>query len=239
MKHTGISALLALGGVALLAPGASAQTDSFTADILGVIQSATHNTPSPFQLAPFQIGPAASNEGDPALNGAPGVFTSYTATPGLPQIRGNDLDKFGFSLYATSVTPVSSSVYDYTGTFRFFAPGYGYTADDGQILEHGTFNAEATFTAPYTASVTGLFNADPGFLQPPGYPVPVDFSPGSPAQFLGAINTGPTGVQTLSGRLQTVQTAAVPEAGTLPLVVLGGVALALVGLRRKRQGVES
>ncbi len=223
--------LLACAGAALLLSPAHAQTAQFSADIFGIVNSASHNGPSL-----FQVGPAASTEGNAALNGPAGQFLSYTATPGLPQIRGNDLSKFGFSLYTASVTPLSGSDYNYAGTFRIFAPGYGYTANDGDILEHGSFSAIANFTDPYNAKVTGLFTADPGFLQPAGYPVPVDFALGSPAQFTGAFSSSPNGQQTLSGTVKTFcppNTAAVPEAGTLPLLAVGGMVLGVVAVRRK------
>ncbi len=225
--------LLACAGTALFVAPAHAQTQQFSADIFGIVNSASQNGPSL-----FQVGPAASNEGSAALNGPAGQFLSYTATSGLPQIRGNDLSKFGFSLYTASVTPLSGSAYNYAGTFRIFAPGYGYTANDGDILEHGNFSAVANFTDPYNASVTGLFTADPGLLQPKGYPVPVDFAPGSPAQFVGSFNSSPNGHQTLSGTVRTFcppGTAAVPEAGTLPLLAVGGLALGMVAVRRKRR----
>ena len=225
--------LLACAGAALLLSPAHAQTAQFSADIFGIVNSASHNGPSL-----FQVGPAASTEGNAALNGPAGQFLSYTATPGLPQIRGNDLSKFGFSLYTASVTPLSGSDYNYAGTFRIFAPGYGYTANDGDILEHGSFSAIANFTDPYNAKVTGLFTADPGFLQPAGYPVPVDFALGSPAQFTGAFSSSPNGQQTLSGTVKTFcppNTAAVPEAGTLPLLAVGGMVLGVVTVRRKRR----
>ncbi len=225
--------LLACAGAALLLSPAHAQTAQFSADIFGIVNSASHNGPSL-----FQVGPAASTEGNAALNGPAGQFLSYTATPGLPQIRGNDLSKFGFSLYTASVTPLSGSDYNYAGTFRIFAPGYGYTANDGDILEHGSFSAIANFTDPYNAKVTGLFTADPGFLQPAGYPVPVDFASGSPAQFTGAFSSSPNGQQTLSGTVKTFcppNTAAVPEAGTLPLLAVGGMVLGVVTVRRKRR----
>lgn len=227
-----ILSFLCAGAAALCIAPAQAQTAQFTADISGQVNSASHNGPSL-----FQVGPAASNEGNPALNGPAGQFNSYSASAGLPQIKGNDLSKYGFSLYTSSVTPLSNNVVDYNGTFRIFAPGYGYTANDGDILEHGNFTTLATFTDPYNATLAGVFTADPGFLQPKGFPVPVDFSLANPAQFKGTFHSDPNGNQSLKGTLQSfcpTNNAAVPEAGTLPLLAVGGLALGLVAVRRKR-----
>lgn len=188
---------------------------SLSAGLTGTVQSVSHSGPSD-----FQVGPAATTEGNPALNGAPGVFTSYSASPGLPQVNGNDLNKYGWALYAT-FDSASGNVAHYHGTFRIYAPGYGYTVNDGQILEHGTFTATATFTNPFDANVTGTLLADVGSLQPPDWPVPVDFSPANPGLFTGTFTSSVDGPQVLSGTLRTV-----PEPATLTLagVCFGGLA---------------
>jgi hypothetical protein len=234
MNKAIISTMLCAGAVTLSVAQAQAQTGSIDATISGAVQSANGNG-----VQPFQIGPAATNEGNAALNGAAGQFLTYSSSGDAPAINGNDLSNYGFALYATSATDNGNGTADYSGTFRIYAPGYGYSVNDAGILEHGSFNATATFTDPYNALVSGLFTADPGFLQPTDgprpWPVPVDFSGASPAEFTGNFSSTPAGQQTLTGRLTTVNTAAVPEPGTLPLLMLGSAALVCVGLRRRKQ----
>lgn len=228
-----ISTMLCVGAVALSGAASQAQTGSIDAAVSGSVQSANGNG-----VQPFQIGPAATNEGNSTLNGAPGQFLSYSSSGDAPAINGNDLSNYGFSLYATNAVDNGNGTADYSGTFRIYAPGYGYSVNDDGILEHGSFSATATFTDPYNALVSGLFTADPGALQPTDgprpWPVPVDFAGASPAQFTGSFSSTPGGQQSLTGRLTTVKTAAVPEPGTLPLLMLGGVALTCVGLRRRK-----
>ncbi len=205
-------------GTALWALGpapARAGMEFLRTTVTGQVQSVSRSGPSD-----FQVGPAATTEGNPALNGPPGVFTSYSASPGLPQVTGNDLDKYGWALYAT-FDSVNGNVATYHGTFRVYAPGYGYTVNDGDILEHGTFTATATFFDAFDANVTGVFLADVGDLQPPGWPVPVDFSPANPGIFTGTFTSSPNGPQFLSG---TLETAAVPEPGSLALAAAAAAA---------------
>lgn len=233
MNKAIISTMLCAGAVALTAAQAQAQTGNIDTTISGSVQSANGSG-----VQPFQIGSAATNEGNPALNGAPGQFLTYSSSGDAPAINGSDLSNYGFALYATSATDNGNGTADYSGTFRIYAPGYGYSVNDDGILEHGSFSATAAFTDPYNALVNGLFTADPGFLQPTAgprpWPVPVDFAGASPAQFTGNFSSAPNGPQTLTGRLTTVNPAAVPEPGTLPLLLLGGVALTCVGLRRRK-----
>ena len=233
MKKAIISTMLCAGAVALSVAQAQAQTGSIDATISGNVQSANGNG-----VQPFQIGPAATNEGSAVLNGAPGQFLSYSSSGSAPAINGNDLSNYGFALYATSATDNGNGTANYSGTFRIYAPGYGYSVNDLGILEHGSFSATATFSDPYNALVNGLFTADPGALQPTDgprpWPVPVDFSGANPAQFTGNFSSSPNGQQSLTGRLTTANPAAVPEPGTLPLLALGAVALTCVGLRRRK-----
>jgi hypothetical protein len=172
----------------------------------------------------IQIGPATTTgtlEGNSALNGAPGSFTSYSASPGLPQLTGGDLSKYGFALYGTATSMVGN-VDTFSGTFRLYAPGYGYTVNDGDILEHGTFTGTVTFSDPDHAVVFGTFLADPGTLQPPGWPVPVDFSPANPLELNGTYTSTAAGEGILVATLATI-----PEPGSLSLAIvcLGGLTI--------------
>jgi hypothetical protein len=215
-------AALTLAAITPASP-ALAGEQYLSTSLSGTVQSLSHSGPSN-----FQVGPAATTEGNPALNGAPGIFTSYTASAGLPQLTGSDLSKYGWALYAT-LGSVSGNVANYSGTFRIYAPGYGYSVNDGQILEHGSFTATATFTNPFDANVTGVFLADVGSLQPPGWPVPVDFSAANPGIFNGTFTSSANGAQFLTGTLTTV-----PEPASLSLagVCLGGLALQMWRKRR-------
>ncbi|MBV9850323.1 MAG: hypothetical protein JO250_11660, partial [Armatimonadetes bacterium] len=159
---------------------------TFTAGLSGAVQPATVNGAQPFQIGPVANSGTPLQEGSTALAGTPGTLN---VTAGNLTLPANPLH---FSLYATGATQSVGNAVTYTGTFRIYQ---GTSADDGQILQHGTF----TLTTPdYTispATVTGLFTADP---VSPTNPAAAFYS-ASPAQFTGTLNNG-----TLSGTLQTV-----------------------------------
>jgi hypothetical protein len=208
--------IAAVGLAVVGTPSAARAGEEFlSAGLTGTVQN---TTTGPLQI---QIGPAATTEGNPALNGAPGTFTSYSASSGLPQITGGDLSKYGFALYGTATSQVGN-VDTFSGTFRLYAPGYGYSVNDGDILEHGTFTGTVTFSDPDHAVVHGIFLADAGSLQPPGWPAPVDFSSANPLVLNGTYTSTGTGVGLLVATLTTV-----PEPGSLSLaaVCLGGLAM--------------
>ena len=112
-----------------------------------------------------------------------------------------------------------------------YAPGYGYTPNDGDILESGTFVGTVTFTSQFAAVVDGRFLADPGSLQPPGWPAPVDFSAANPLIFTGTYRGAPGIPALLVGQLTTVPE---PTSFGLAAVCLGGLA---VRTWRKRRAV--
>ncbi len=195
-------------------PNASAAplTGYIATGLAGVVHSATGAGPQAFQIGPTAYTTKGGtipvqDEGNPALDGPPGTFGTYTAySSNAPQISGNDLSRYGYSLYAQTPTRNADGTYTYTGKFRIYAPGYGYTADGPttqspglQILEHGSFTLTATFAANgYDASLAGTFTADPGTLQPAGWPQPVDFAPPGMARFTGQFHSDANGNQSIS-----------------------------------------
>jgi hypothetical protein len=210
--------LMWIAAAGLVAGGFTPPTragEHLTAGLSGTVQNTTSGT------LQIQVGPAATTEGNPSLNGAPGTFTFYSASPGLPQVTGGDLSKYGWTLYGTA-TSETANVDVFSGTFRVYAPGYGYSVNDGDILEHGTFTGTATFSDPNHAHLFGVFLADPGTLQPPGFPEPVDFSAANPLEFNGSYTVTGTGVGTLVATLSTVPE---PTGLSLAAVCLTGVAL--------------
>jgi hypothetical protein len=216
---------LVFAAVGLLVAGTASPVgagEHLTAGLTGTVQS---TTTGPLVI---QVGPAATTEGDPTLNGAPGSFTSYSASSGLPQVTGGDLSKYGWALYGSEVSEIGN-VIRFSGTFRLYAPGYGYSVNDGDILEHGTFTGTATFTDPDHAILHGTFLSDPGTLQPPGWPAPVDFSPANPLDFEGRYAATGAGTGTLVATLSTV-----PEPGSLSLAGACLAGLAMRSWRKRR-----
>jgi PEP-CTERM motif len=213
----------ALVVLALSFAPARAGSQFLSVDLSGTVQNTTSG---PLQI---QVGPAAFDstgttlvEGNPALNGAPASFSNYVASAGLPQVSPGDLPNYGMAIYGSATSQVGN-VDTFSGTFRLYAPGLGYSANDGQILDHGTFNGTVTFSdsSDTFGVVAGTFLSDPGSFQPPGFPVAVDFYPANPLAFNGTYSVS-AGVATLSGNLRTV-----PEPGSLSLagICLGGLAL--------------
>ena len=220
--------------VSLSLPLAANAQGTFTAGLSGTVVPTAAGAPSSFQIGRNAYDASgttliAGSSAPGFVAGPDGFFTSYASTGSAPGITGGDLNRYGFSLYAT-LTGATSTTATYTGTYRIFAPGYGYSANDGSIVAAGTFNATAAFYTPFDANVTGLFVATSGPLQPAGFPGPVDFSVASPAEFVGQFHSNATGTaQSLTGTLSTV-----PEPGSVALLTgLGVSGVALLRRRRK------
>ena len=197
----------------LLVCALTARSQTLTAEIRG--------TPDPFFDNGFQI-----------TGSDPGDFISYMASAGLPQISGDDLSKFGFTLDAIEGETVGE-ITSYSGTFVIYAPGYGYTPD--QPLETGTFTGQSgpSDNFLFDRLFTGIFNATPGTLQPAGWPIPVDFSPGFPARFTGGFAPNDFGGSDFRGTLTTFAPTAVPEPGAVALLI--GLGISGVGLLARRR----
>lgn len=207
---------------------------TFSAGLSGTVVPTAAGAPSSFQIGRNAYDSTGTTlvAGSNAAGftaGPDGTFSSYTYTGNAPSLTNNDLNKYAFSLYAT-LTGATATTATYSGTYRIFAPGYGYSANDGSIIGAGTFNATANFFDPFDANVTGLFVATSGPLQPAGFPGPVDFSVASPAEFVGLFHSNADGTaQSLTGTLSTV-----PEPGSIAMLMgLGVSGIALLRRRRK------
>ena len=181
----------------------------------------------------MQVGQIATNPNNNANNYAFGTFTSYSADLSLPQITGNDLNKYGFAMDGT-IGAINGHTVTYTGQWWILAPGYGFSSTTTQSLEHGTFDFQAVFATNWaTADVTGSMLADPGTQKPTGWPVPVDWSSANPGYFQGEFVSGyPNSPNT--GTLTGTLDGPVPEPATIIIwSLLGGLGIAIAHLRRR------
>ena len=155
-----------------------------------------------------------------------GNFTSYFASPDLPQIAGNDLDQYSFTVSGTS------SNYDDLTRTATYSNVTGTINGYGQVVQNlAPTTLTVTFDPSFaTGAVLGaLFSTGP--VTPPGFPGPIDFSPANGAVIAGTfVSQGPQG-GTFTGSIATV-----PEPMTWAMLVVG---FGLVGTAARRRAVAA
>src|SRR5262249_27224691 len=150
-----------------------------------------------------------------------GTFAAYVAdTIFDPQINGNDLSNYGYTLTGT-VTSVMGEMVDYSGTYEIFYNLDGnHTLDPGDLrVSAGTFVASAVFTPANTATFTGTLTQTQG----PQNPAFADLSyGGNPVSLTGNYigNLTDPSVGTLESTLRQ-GASAVPEPSAIALLALG------------------
>lgn len=203
-----------LVAVALAAVSAPALAASLNAGISGTL---TTTTPTPVPgVQKFTLS---------------GGFTSYAASPDLPQINGGDLNQYSFTVTGTSQSyddATRTVVYGgVTGTIN----GYGQVV---QNLSPTTLSV--TFDPTFaTATFLGTLMSS-GSVFPAGFPNAIDFTPANGAVISGLYRSfgtsGGGGSVTGSIVFPAGATAAVPEPASWALMV-GGFGLAGGALRRR------
>ena len=163
-----------------------------------------------------------------------GGFTSYAASSNLPQILGNDLGNYSFSVSGTS------SNYDAATRTVTYSNVTGTINGYGQVVQNLT---PTTLTVAFdpsfmTALISGTLMSA-GSVTPPGFPGPIDFSPANGASILGTYTSFGVsgGGGSVAGRILFPATAAVPEPASWALMLVG---FGLVGgaLRQRRTAVR-
>lgn len=155
-----------------------------------------------------------------------GNFLTYLASNNLPQINGNDLNQYSFTVtglsQAYNALTRTVTYGNVTGTIN----GYGQVV---QTLAPTTLTVtfDPTFT---TAAILGsLVSAGPS--NPAGFPGPVDFTPANGAQITGTYLTNGTQGGSVLGAI-TFATAAVPEPATWAMMIMG---FGVVGASMRRR----
>ena len=176
------------------------------------------------------------------LNPIPGVqrftlsggFTSYSASADLPQITGNDLDRYSFSVSGVSESfdaLTRTTIYrDVTGTIN----GYGQV-----VQELAPTRLRVVFNETFTsAQIFGtLLSAGPS--SPQGFPGPVDFTPANGASITGTYtSTGPQNGTFVGSIDFPAITGPVPEPAAWGLMILGVGAVGGALRQRRRANVR-
>jgi len=125
----------------------------------------------------MQVGPLGPN--DPSDWGD---ISNYFAPDFMPQNLG-DLDMYGVAMEGT-LESIDGGLLTYSGEYWINPEGYDYDTKD-LAIESGTFTMTIDAT---TGATSGTFIADSGTMQPPGWPVPVDFDLANPGVFTGSVN---------------------------------------------------
>ncbi len=160
-----------------------------------------------------------------------GSFLTYAASSNLPQITGNDLNQYGFTVSglssaynATTRTVTYSNV---TGTIN----GYGAVV---QNLAPTTLTV--TFDPLFaTAAILGsLVSAGP--LHPTGFPAGdiVDFTPANGAAITGLYTSNGVQGGSVTGAITFASPAAVPEPASWAMM-LGGFGAVGCAMRRRQR----
>lgn len=161
-----------------------------------------------------------------------GGFTRYVASADLPQITGNDLNQYSFT-----VTGLSQS-YDALTRTVVYGNVTGTINGYGQVVQNlAPTTLTVTFDEAFaTATILGtLLSA--GAVTPPGFPGPVDFTPANGASITGLYTSFgvPGGGGSFVG---SIDFPAVPEPASWAMMIAG---FAVVGgaLRGRRVRVST
>ena len=165
------------------------------------------------------------------LNGA---FTSYAASPNLPQIAGGDLAAYSFS-----VTGTSAAYNDATRTVTY-GNVVGTINGYGQVVQNlAPTTLTVTFDPTFaTATILGqLLSAGP--VTPAGFPGPIDFTPANGAVISGIYTSFGTsgGGGSVTGSITFPGVTGVPEPTTWAMMI-GGFGLVGASMRRRKAVVR-
>ena len=156
-----------------------------------------------------------------------GNFLGYSASADLPQINGNDLDQYSFS-----VTGISQA-YDAATRTVTYGNVVGTINGYGQVVQNlAPTTLTVTFDANFaTATILGSLQST-GPVTPPNFPGPIDFTPANGAVISGLyVSNGVSGGGgTVRGSI--VFPAAVPEPATWAMMLMGFGAVGF-GMRRR------
>jgi hypothetical protein len=170
-------------------------------------------------------GPSAGYNGAPVQTGPSefgayptsfGKFESYSAASFLPQVTGNDLDKYGWAYEGQMNTTAAANVLQYTGTAYLLAPGYGFDTK-AKALETGVLTMFVTFAPGWlSGTVAGTFIPEAGTRQPAGWPNAVDWSSAGIGNVIGTWSS-------TAGLDVTVTAVPLPAAAWAGMALLGGL----------------
>lgn len=160
-----------------------------------------------------------------------GNFLTYLASPNLPQITGNDLNRYTFS-----VTGLSQSFDELTRTTTYgnVVGSIFYTYNDGSrgvVQNLAPTTLTVTFDPTFTSAAILGSLVSSGPVTPAGFPGPVNFVPANGAQIVGTyLSSGPQN-GTVLGNITFP--AAVPEPATWGMMIVGFGAVGASMRRRK------